>query len=223
MGENLFRHIAAVIASALVMAAPAFAALITVTPSQPSLQVGDSLSVTLSISGLGVGAAPSVGAFDLDLLYDASVLSFQSAAFGNQLNILGLGSIQSVDSSVAGAVNLFELSFDFADDLNTLQSDSFVLATLAFSVVGAGASDLLISILTLGDADGNPLTASAQNAKVFVGTPSAVPLPAAGWLFLSALIMAGISRRRVSGPSPVVHEELLNGRRCGDYDCSQSN
>lgn len=187
----------AAIAALTLGVAAADAAVITVTPGQANLQPGDSVSVSIDISGLTAGGAPSLGTFDLDLVYDPSILSFQSAAFGDQLDILGLGSLQSADGGVAGTVNLFELSFDLASDLDALQADAFTLATLTFSATATGLSSLMVSLLALGDSDGNPLSASVRNASVAVSNASPVPLPGAAWLMLAGLFWLGmVSRRR---------------------------
>lgn len=125
---------------------------LTVTPSAQTVDVGDAVSVDLRISGLGDGAAPSVGVFDIDFTFDPSLLSFSTVSYGTGLDVLGLGSLQATTPG-AGTVNLFELSFDTADDLNAFQSDSFTLATLTFNTLAFGASQLTLSLNAVGDAD----------------------------------------------------------------------
>ena len=70
---------------------------------------------------MGSNIAPSLGTFDLDLSFNNSILSLDSVAFGDQLDILGLGSLQ-IATPGTGIVNLYELSFDSVDDLNNLQA-----------------------------------------------------------------------------------------------------
>jgi len=174
------------------------AAIITVVPSTASVEAGTPFSVDLVISDLGDGAAPSVGIFDIDFGFDPALVGFVSATFGDQLDILGLGSLQDVDDSVAGTVNLFELSFDPADDLNDLQAGSFILATLTFNALSAGLSDLVVTILSLGDADGVALMADVVNSSIMVTDSTVIPLPGAIWLILSGVGALAFARKRTS-------------------------
>lgn len=132
-------------------------------PSSMTIAPGDSLDVALKISGLGDGAAPSLGTFDLDVTYDPAILGFSAAAYGDpglgdQLDVLGLGSFQQTTASL-GSVNVFELSLDLPDDLDLLQYPEFILATLTFDALGAGTSPLGVSANSLGDSLGGALAA----------------------------------------------------------------
>lgn len=164
-------------ALALCTALPASAITIEVSPSSQSVDVGSPTTVELVISGLGDGTAPSLGTFDLDVGFDSSILSFTGATFGNQLDLFGLGSLQDVIAGV-GTVNLFELSLDLADDLDTLQAGSFLLATLSFDALASGSSTLSISVNALGDSLGAPLEAEVIGRTIrSVGNVGAVPEP----------------------------------------------
>lgn len=180
---------------------PASAILIGFGPSGQVVGVGDAPSVDLVISGLGDGVAPSVGTFDLDVNFDAGVLNLSSVVFGTQLDVLGLGSLQ-FSTPGAGLVNLFELSFDLPVDLDTLQSSSFVLATLTFDALAVGASGLTITLNALGDAEGNALGAdlgsgsiTVSRAAVPVPEPAVLPLLALG--VLGVMGWVGVMRRRI--------------------------
>ena len=116
-------------------------------------------------------APASLGAFDLDITYDPSILAFNSVTFGNQLDLFGLGSITAVDSSVSGALNVFELSLDSATDLDTLQLPSFTLATLMFDTRAPGSSALGISNAVLSDAGGIGLFADIGDGAISVTAP----------------------------------------------------
>ena len=129
------------------------AAIISTIPSSQNVSLGNLFSINLVISGLSSGTAPSVGTFDLDLFFDPLLLSFVSGTFGNQLDILGLGSLQTISPGF-GTVNFFELSLDTIDDLNNLQADSFILATLTFDTLVVGTSSLTLNVNALGDAEG---------------------------------------------------------------------
>lgn len=177
-------------------------------PSSQTIGVGGAVTVGIKIDGLGVGAAPSVGTYDLDLAFDSSVLNFVSATFGdsvlgNQLDLFGLGNVASVTPS-PGTVNLFELSQDTASDLNSLQADSFVFATIHFSGLAVGISPINITLNALGDADGVALLANTSSGLVQV---TAVPAPAAYLLLLAGIGMisgARIHKSGLRGVYPVV-------------------
>lgn len=191
--------------TALLLAAlPLHAITVSLNPATQTVTAGSSVDVALVISGLGSGAAPSLGTFDLDLSFNSSILSFTGAVFGDpglgdQLDVLGLGSIFAATPG-AGSVNLFELSFDAAADLDALQADSFTLATLSFSALSAGTSPLGITLNALGDANGDPLTADLADGSINVNANNnagSVPEPAT-WLLLGlgALTMNRFTRQR---------------------------
>jgi len=172
-------------------------------PNSQVVGVGELFDVGIRISGLGSSSAPSLGAFDLDLSFDNSILSFNSIAFGDpilsdQLDLFA-GSVSDFDGSVPGLVDFFELSLDSAADLDSLQADSFILATLTFTGAGLGTSDLLLSLdlpNVLGDSAGSPLSATLENGQTsVVSAPSSILLGAVG------LGLVGWMRRR--DPQPV--------------------
>jgi hypothetical protein len=155
---------------------------IAFNPLSQVVSVGNPANVNLEISGLGNGVAPSLGTFDLNVDFNPAILGLSTVTFGNQLDILGLGSIQMVITGT-GTVNLIEVSLDSPDDLNDLQADTFVLANLTFNTLEIGTSPLSLSINTLGDALGNPLIADVQSGSI-----SAVPEPATVFLLVSGLL-----------------------------------
>jgi len=167
------------------------------TPSFQTVPVGNPVSVDLYVSGLGNGTPPSLGTFDLNILFDSTILYFNNATFGDpglgdQLDLFGLGSITSVDDSVPGVLNLFELSLDMPGDLDLFQADSFTLATLTFDTLTTGTSSLSLTINALGDSAGNALSANIQNASV-----APVPEPSTAILLaISSLAGMGYFRQR---------------------------
>jgi len=93
--------------------------------------------------------------------------------------VLGLGSVYDAQEVGGGIVNLYQLSFDLADDLDALQASSFTLATVSLYALAAGASGLAVSINSLGDSLGNPLEATVSGASVTIDAgPAVVPIPA---------------------------------------------
>jgi hypothetical protein len=173
-------------------------------PAAQTTTVGSSVGVQLRVSDLVAGGAPSLGEFDLDILFDPAVVSFASVTFGDpglgdQLDPSGLGSLIGADGSVPGQVNLFEVSLDLPSDLDTLQPASFVLATLTFDAIGAGVSPLTLAINAFGDALGDPLAIAAlETGEITVNAAAAIPEPATGLLVgVGWAVMAVCSRRRL--------------------------
>ncbi len=170
---------------------PAWAILIEFQPAAQMVEVGDSLDVGIVVSGL---APDSLSTFDIDVGFDATILAFNSATFGDELDLFGFGS-DTLATPGAGTVNLFELSSDFPGAFDSLQADSFILATLTFEALAVGTSSLLLSINALGDALGDPL-----GADVGVGSITAVPEPAA-LLLMAVGLAAFVGLRRWALPT----------------------
>jgi len=162
------------------------AATLSFTPSSQSVINGGSVDVSVVVSGLGDGAADSLGAYDLNVSFDSALLSYTGIVFGDpvngdQLNLGGSGTYTAA-TPAAGQVNLVQLSFDSVALLNAAQADSFVLAVLSFDAIDLGDSLMGFSGVVLSDAGGANLAASTT-----AGNISVIPVPAAFWLMLSAL------------------------------------
>jgi len=177
----------------LALAPAANAVTLSVVPESASVDVGSTFIVDIMASGLQDGVAPSIGAFDLDLNYNPSLLSFNSVTFGSGLDVLGFGDIKDSGAITAGKVNAFEVSLDSVEELNLLQPGTFRLFYLTFNAVAAGTSALQLSVNALSDAAGTSLDATLQNGSV---TVAPVPLPAGVWLLLSGLAGIGLIRTR---------------------------
>ena len=183
-------------------ATPAGAITIGIDPVAQQVALGSPITVSLVIADLGDGVAPSLSAFDVDLTFDDGVLSFVGATFGDpvlgdQLDLTGFGPATGL-TAVPGLVSLFEVSLDPSSALDDLQAGAFVLATLTFDAQSPGISALGLSILSLGDADGGPLTADVLAGSITVqSTDAVVAEPASLLLLLSGLAgFASAQRRR---------------------------
>lgn len=167
--------------------------VLSVDPASQSVSLGSPVSFNINIAGLGNGTA--LGTYDINLVFDPALLAYSGITFGNQLDLSGLGDVQTVTPN-NGTVEMFELSLESVSDLNTLQASAFRLATLTFDTLALGInSPITLSVNALGDASGNPITASLQNGAVSVAA-APVPIPAAVWLFGSALGIFGFLGKR---------------------------
>ncbi len=157
--------------------------LLTLEPQSP-ISVGTTSEVQLRLSGLGQHTSPSVGAFDLNLAFNPSVLSFSGLTFGDpvlgdQLNLAGASTISDATSQGAGLLELFEVSLASTSVLNAQQPDTFVLATLRFQGVANGTSLLTPTLNAVSDASGNALVVGVQTGRIDV---TAAPEPGSLWL-----------------------------------------
>ena len=178
-------------------------------PDSQSVLVGTTMQVAVGISLLNIGEPPSLGAYDLNVLFDPSLFGFSSVIFGDpvlgdQLDLFGLGNLQSATPGT-GSVNLFELSFDSPADLDAFQAGDFTLFTLTFSALAAGTSPLSLSVNALSDASGGPITFTATDASATaVGVtdtpePSSVVLLGLGFAALALLRRRHLSRNQIQG------------------------
>ncbi len=156
---------------------------LSLNPPAQAAKIGIPFELTLDISGLASGGPESLGAFDLDVHFDASAVQFQGVGFGDpalgdQLDLGGLGSISGFDDSIPGVLNLFDLSLDDAADLDALQATDFTLATLTFTGLTEGSTTLMLTVNALGNAVGAPLDPGFLPATVgltMAGPPAVVP------------------------------------------------
>lgn len=161
---------------------------------QSNVSAGDDISLTLMISGLGDFSPTSLGTFDVDVNFDASVLSFTGYSLFDGLGDVGL--FEADDFSwgeyASGAVNLFEISYLFDFELDALQPGSFALADLFFHVddLSAGESTMLSLFANdLSDGEGNMLTAAIGDDAVISASQPQVPVPAPASMTLLGLAL----------------------------------
>jgi hypothetical protein len=175
--------------------------VLTLSPLTQTASLGSTTIVEVGISGLGVNAAPSLGAYDLNIAFDPAELSFTSLTFGDpmqgdQLDLSGAGTIADYSSAAAGELEFFEISLDPATLLDAQQSNNFILAALAFKATGVGNDSLVLSVNSVGDSAGASLAVALQSATVNVVAtpePSTFGFP----LILVALLIWRGNRRSV--------------------------
>jgi hypothetical protein len=150
------------------------AVTLAVSPSIQKGTVGSQVSFDVVASGLGNGIA--LGAYEINVVFDPTVLSYSATTFGSGLNPSGLGDVQTVTPG-AGTVELFELSLDSAAALNAGQSSSFRLATVRFNALAVATnSPITLAANALADASGKALNASLQNGSISI-IPTTLPPP----------------------------------------------
>lgn len=184
--------------SALGLATSASAISVGLQPSSPSIAPGGNVSLSIVISGLGNLAAPSLGAFNLALSYNAAVLTATAVSFGNQLD-LGGGSIQSTDLSTAGVVLLDEVSFEASATLIASQPDTFTLATVSFTGVAGGVSPIAFTLVDLSDELGQSLLAEGVPGSVTVASASVPDVASTcALMLLGCLSLLPVARRSLA-------------------------
>lgn len=164
----------------------------------------DMFTIDLLVSDLGVGGAPSVGDFDVDILFDETQVQFEDYALGTGLGDVSLGDAWDFSWGYLGfgSIDIAEVSALSAIELNNNQLDQFVLATLTFSCLGSGTSFIEIDstdpLLTLGDADGNPLDFDL-GGPVQINQTAPVPEPSTILLVGTGLLgIMGFGRKRLN-------------------------
>lgn len=172
----------------LLLALRSDAVTIALAPNAVSTSVGGTFSLDLVVSGLGDGAAPSLGSWDLDVVFDESLLSLDDVTFGTLLGGPG-DATQEALAAGAGTWNVAEISLLLPEELDGLQPGSFVLATLAFSALAEGTSAVALANGVAGDGLGDALALALVGAQVEV-----VPEPGTALLVASALL--GFARWR---------------------------
>ncbi len=185
------------------------------TPSDGHI-VGDNILVDLVWNGSGTGAAGAdeyLGAWDVDINFDDSIVSYQSTTFGFGVDSFGcIDGVTCGASELGGTLDAFEISFDLVADLMANQDglgNSFVIATFEFLAIADGVTDLTFASIggadgtLFGDEAGNNITdqtrladgqicVGAAGCDVVVGVPTPETLP----LVLFGLLAFGGMRLR---------------------------
>jgi hypothetical protein len=193
------------LAAGALLAAPASAAItVGFTPSSTHIDIGDSVVIDMSISGLG---DEILSAFDVNAVWDSSIARYTVATlFCNQF---GANPICVWDTLLQGNLGGQSSSTQPDDDIAAIQPNSFLVARFTLQGVADG-----VTTLTLGPSvdfernfvglDFTTLDVSVGSACIAVGTGSCgggndAPEPASFGLAGVALLAAGWagrSRRR---------------------------
>jgi hypothetical protein len=175
------------------------AATIGFSPSSSSVGVGDPVSVDIVVSGLG---GEIVSAYDLDVLYDDSIVSATGVSLSSALGDEGLFEAFYASSlATSGVIDFAGLSLLSDASLLALQGgDSVVLATIEFSAIADGTTALSFNFDAFNDMKGAGaavLDLSVNPGRINVGA-AVVPEPTAALVFVVGLLVTGRTIRRRS-------------------------
>lgn len=178
----------------LVPAAPTRAATIGFAPSTTVAAVGDSFSVDVVVSGLG---GEIVSAYDLDIVFDTSVLSADSVSPSSALGDAAAFEAIYASSLLPGIVDVAGVSLLSDATLLALQGgDVVTLATLGFTKIGAGSSSLDFVFDAVNDVKGSRAQIlSLAVAPGSIGPGAVVPEPGAAVTFGAGLLVTGWALR----------------------------
>jgi hypothetical protein len=173
----------------LLVGKPAAASVeLNFTPDSSTVGLGGTIIIDVTIAGLDL---EDLGAFDFNVNYDNSILSFLGYTLGGGLG--DLSNDDALDLSLGdigfGQINLAEVSLFGLSG----QADSFVLATLTFDALAAGSAMLTFSDVVLSDATGEESIALGYSG---VANANVVPIPGAAWLLGSGLLGLAALRKR---------------------------
>jgi hypothetical protein len=183
-------------AIALTAALPALGASISLQPSPAQVQQTQGFTLSLLISATEVPGDLHGGLVIID--FDPTLLSYDSSSLALQT---GISFFEPLSVGSSGGRQTLSFGFDNAPDTGTV-------ATMTFTAIGAAGSTASIGI-----ADGDDFSGSFASYYPtyqrfypdFTGTSvelSAIPLPGAAWLLVTALTVVATRARRIVRPDP---------------------
>ena len=171
---------------------PVWSATLEVVASEPMVQPGEMVDISVVISGLGNFALPSLGTFDMMLTYDPAVFALDAGSTAVAL-FLGdevVGEALVTITPSAGVIEVVELSLLAVPDLTALQPASFTLFSSTFTAVGFGEGTFDLAVTVLGDKNGVTIPVDGITpVEVGAGTLLSIPTVGQSGLALLALLL----------------------------------
>ena len=181
------------------------ATLLSFDLNDSNYQVGDMLTANIVISEIesdDVGFDKLVASFDTNVLFDDSFLAFSGISFGDKLDVDPdpfFASFQNAGLVSTGNVFIQEIAQAFDFDLYFAQSGlaEFVLATVNFTVLKSGESQLEFDNVVIGDALAASFT-DVQTANETFKVANNVSVPEPSTFILLLVGMLALLNRRTS-------------------------
>ena len=197
------KFFASLLALGLSLSFNANAISIDLIADKTTVNIGDNIELQVRISGLE--GASALGSYDVNVHYDSDLFSISNitwgdATQGNQLDLLGFGSLQD-NSNNLDWLTMLEVSFDEIADLELLQAGEFTLFSILLSAIALGSGDFSLTTNAIGDAYGQDLFIDTINSTTVNVNAVAVPEPSGVLLLLVGLIAAALLRSRLSHSS----------------------
>ena len=182
-------HTLPVLFASLLAAAPAGALTLRIDASSDVLLPDELITATVRLLGIGDGGQDAVGAFDIRLDWNESILAIESIAI---LPALGVpGDALDVVSSGDGRVRFANVSLLSPAALAGIQGDDVALVSIVLRALTPGHTMLDPSLLRVGDAWG----ADLELDEIISPTLRVVPEPASITLVATGLLCAAFRTR----------------------------
>ena len=162
-------------------------------PANQTVNMNDTVMVDIVVAGLE-DFMQIVSAFNLNVMYDPSVLTATNFSYGTglDLGINGSSQLPPIFSTPGVASQLAEFSIESDSDLQTAQGNTVTLGTLSFLAIGPGTSTLTFSKAELVGTGNVFLDFSEGTGNVTVCQPTPDPIPEPSTLLLMATGSMGL-------------------------------
>jgi hypothetical protein len=180
---------AAVVSTLGIVSARANAATLALSPASAG-PIAGTIVLDVMVGGLGGTPTTSVGAYDLRLGYDPSLVAFVGFTYQPALGVFP-GEAKVASSGGSGIIDFAAVSYLDAVALAGRQATGFVLGQITLQAIGTGTAVLSFARTELADGLGLallPIDAAAGATLDVVPEPSVALLAGAG--------LAGLALRR---------------------------
>jgi hypothetical protein len=196
-------------------------AIISLTPSSNTVEVGDSVNINFDISGLTSDEGDSLSGFEFDTTFDSDVLMFEGFSLmdptsGNQLDFDAIdpdtfGYFSEVLLSSADTVQSFVVTGNEDAVLDANQVGAFRFLSLTFTALKVAVDtevmlDSINALFSYGltsqtqtTFDSTVATLSITSSVTPPNPPQPVSVPSVFWMFFASLALILNYRRTING------------------------